>query len=197
MNRLFNPAHGRRPLDRERPVTGPTARSPGFPVMIEIVHREPDPAPTALPRRRHPTPCGSSPACAPSGAARGSRRWTHERPGPIGSSRPANACPIAPGRGGLKERNMAKALPRPGAPTSRNASAASPLWSRHRLSPAASAVTSGNIRRPAMAAIAGPPRSAPAAANATTVSAPLPTPNSKALRISPRGFSPARPGPSR
>jgi len=43
MNRLFNPAHRRQPPDREPLATRPASRPPGFPVMIEIVRRGPDP----------------------------------------------------------------------------------------------------------------------------------------------------------
>lgn len=43
MNRLFNPAHGRRTPAREPLATRPATRPSGFPVMIEIVHRDPDP----------------------------------------------------------------------------------------------------------------------------------------------------------
>ena len=41
MNRLFNPAHGREPPARAPLATRRPTRPPGFPVMIEIVHRDP------------------------------------------------------------------------------------------------------------------------------------------------------------
>ena len=43
MNRLFNPAHGRQALARARLATRRATRPPGFPVMVEIVHRDPAP----------------------------------------------------------------------------------------------------------------------------------------------------------
>ena len=43
MNRLFNLAHGRQALAQERIPMRPATRPPGFPVTVEIVHRDPDP----------------------------------------------------------------------------------------------------------------------------------------------------------
>ncbi|MCY3754825.1 MAG: hypothetical protein OXG99_12160 [Alphaproteobacteria bacterium] len=43
MNRLFNPAHGRQSPANEPLATRPATRPSGFPVMIEIVRRDPDP----------------------------------------------------------------------------------------------------------------------------------------------------------